>query len=256
MQHIKTLAAAMIIFIFAASCKKENVQDPVAPATVVQKKIVEEKNLTTGDFKKYSYDAQGRVSKVESGTNSWTVVYQSNMIIVHKKRLSNNTSLGTEEYTIDALGKMISAVWRSTAGVITYRYEYEYDPAGYMIRMKETYDNGEYYEDFVTNPSGNPVTVKNYYNGTLNDVTDYYYNADVKSKGLGTILIGTYGISGFAGKEPQRELSEFKRYNPSGNLSYHKVCTFTTDAAKNILSFKATYPLTGQEHNIQLTYQQ
>ena len=246
----------MIIFICAASCKKENVQDPVPPAPAIQKRIVEEKNLTSGDFRKYSYDAQGRVSKVESGTHSWILEYLPAMIKVHKNRLSDNKSLGTEEYTIDASGKMISCVWKSAASMITYSYEYEYDAAGYMIRMKETYDNGEFYEDFITNPSGNPVTVKNYYNGALNDVTDYYYDIDVKGKGLGTILTDTYGISGFAGKVPPRELSEFKRYNASGALSFHKMCAFSTDAEKNILSFKAAYPLTGQVHDIQLTYQQ
>ena len=255
MQHIKTLAVAMILFIFAVSCKKENVTGQ-APLPAHQKKVIEEKNLTSGDFRKYSYDAQGRVSKVESGSHSWTIEYMSTMIRVYKKRLSDNSSLGTEEYIIDASGKMISSVWKSTASMITYSYEYEYDAAGYMIRMKESYNNGEVYEDFVTNPAGNPVTVKNYYNGALNDVTDYYYNVDVKNKGLGTVLTDTYGISSFGGKVPQRELSELKRYNASGTLSFHKICTFTTDAEKNILSFKATYPLTGQVHNVELTYQQ
>jgi hypothetical protein len=253
MQHFKSLAAVLIIVVCAASCKKDTA-GVMAPTPAVQKKIIEEKNQTSGDFRKYTYDAQGRVSKVESGTHSWTIEYQPQVIKVYKKRISDNVSLGTEEYSIDASGKMISSVWKSMAGAITYSYEYDYDAAGYMVRMKEIYASGEVYEDVVTNPAGNPVTVKNYYNGALHDVTDYYYNADVKNLGTGTPLMSYYGIKGFAGKVPQREISEFKRYDASGGLSFHKVNTFTTDTEGRILNYTASYPVSGLIHNWHITY--
>jgi hypothetical protein len=43
MQQIKTIAAIMIILIFAASCKKET-SEISAPSPTNQKKVVEEKN--------------------------------------------------------------------------------------------------------------------------------------------------------------------------------------------------------------------
>ena len=254
MQQINTIAAIMIILIFAASCKKET-SEISAPSPANQNKVVKEKNLTNGDFKKYSYDAQGKVIKVESATNAWNIEYLPSMIKVTRKRISDDKLLGTDEYSINASGRMISSVSKSATGVVAYNYEYEYDNSGYMIRMKESYANGEVYEDFVTNPTGNPVTVKNYYNGILNDVTDYYYNADVKNLGTGTCLISYYGIEGFAGKIPQREISEFKRFDASGVLSYHKINTFITGSDRTIQKYKSTYPGLGIVHEWSVSYQ-
>ena len=254
MRQIKTIAATMIILVWAASCKKET-SEISAPSPTIQKKVIEEKNLTNGDFKKYSYDAQGKVVKVESASHSWNIEYLPSMTKVIRKRVSDDKLIGTDEYSIDASGKMTSSITRSATGVVTYTYEYEYDAAGYMIRMKEIYANGEVYEDFVANPAGNPVTVKNYYNGALNDVTDYYYNADVKNIGTGTCLISYYGIKGFAGKIPQREISEFKRYDASGALSYHRINTFSTDPDGIIKHYKSTYPIQGLVHEWNVSYQ-
>ena len=254
MQHIKTITTAVILFICVTSCKKENVElSQLPPAS--QKRVIEEKNLTNGDFRQYSYDAQGRVSKVESGTHSWTIEYQPSLIKVSKKRITDNLALGTDEYSIDAAGKMTSAVSKSTTGAVTYNWVFEYDAAGYMIRLKQTSSSGYTYEDFVSNPAGNPVRVTNYEDGALHDITDYYYNAEVKNIGTGTPLISYYGIKGFAGKIPQREISEFKRYDPSGALSFHKVNAFTTDSEGTIQKYKSTYPISGLVHEWNVTYQ-
>ena len=254
MQHIKSLAAAVIMLVCAASCKKETVE-PTASLPAIQKKVVEEKNLTNGDFKKYTYNAEGKVSKVESGTHSWSIEYQSTLIKVLKKRLTDNVSLGSDEYSIDASGRMISAVSRSAAGTVTYNWEFDYDAAGYMIRLKQTSSSGYTYEDIVSNPAGNPVRVTNYEDGALHDITDYYYNTDVKNIGTGTPLISYYGIKGFAGKIPQREISEFKRYDPSGVLTFHKINSFTTDSEGTIQKYNSAYPIQGLVHEWNVTYQ-
>lgn len=254
MQHIKTLAAAMSILIFAASCKKEEIQTSV-PLPTISKKVIEIKNQTNGDFTKYSYDSQGKVVKAESATNSWNIEYLPSVIKVTRRKVSDNKLLGTDEYAIDALGRVTSSVTRSSAGMINYNYEYEYDAAGYMIRLKEIYASGEVYEDFVTNPAGNPVTIKNYYNGVLNDVTDYYYKTDIRSIGTGTALFSYYGIEGFAGKLHQGEIAEFKRYNSSGTLTAHRINNFSTDADGRVLKYTSTYPLSGIIHEWHVNYQ-
>ena len=255
MQHIKTLAAAVTLLICAVSCKKENITTS-APLPAASKKVVEVKNQTNGDFTKYSYDGQGKVVKAESATHSWNIEYLPSLIKVTRKRISDDKILGTDEYIIDAAGKTTSSVSKSPSGVVNYTYEYEYDAAGYMIRMKETYNNGEVYEDFVTNPAGNPVTIKNYYNGVLNDVTDYYYNADVKNIGTGTALFSNYGITGLAGKIQQREISEFKRYDASGTLTMQRINNFTVNAEGRVLKYTSTYMLSGLVHEWQVSYQE
>jgi YD repeat-containing protein len=253
MQHIKNLTAAFIILSAVVSCKKERTSAP--PVAVAEKRIVQEANITSGDTTRYSYNEQGKVIKVETANNYWQIEYLPSMIKVSRKRIAGNVFLGIDEYSTDASGKMTSSVSKTPNGTVTSTCQYEYDAAGYMIGQKEIYASGDVYEDVLTNPAGNPVTVKSYWNGALDDVTDYYFNADVKNKGLGTTLVTTYGIKGFAGKVQEREISELKRYNPAGVLTQQRITTFTTDAQKNITKYKAVYPLTGMTYDYDVSYE-
>ena len=254
MQLVKTLAAASIILISTASCRKERVTAPDS-VPVTEKRIVKETNTTNGEFSKYSYDAQGKVIKKESATHSWSIEYLPSMIKVTRKRIAGDVLLGTEEYTTDASGRMTNSVSKKPDGTVEGTSVYEYDAAGYMIRMKETSSFGVTYEDSLFNSTGNPFRIKSYWDGNLQDVTDFYYNEDVKNKGLGTMLVDSYGIKGFAGKLRERECSEMKRYNPSGVLVTHRINTFTTDPQKNITKYKSSYPMAGISFDYDITYE-
>lgn len=246
----KLFLIATILFGLVA-CRKEKTEVPVPS----EKKLVEYRNINTGEARTYTYDSKGQLTKAQSGTHVWTFQYASSKLVVTANDATTGKLLSTTEHTLDASGKTITAVMKDGNGDLAYTLNYEYDANGFMIKEKYVYAaGGGTQENFYTIAGGNVVKQVFKTNGVLQDETDYEYDLSIPCK-IYSSMASNWQIKNLYGKGFTNEMKGFKRYDATGALVFEKVSTHVLDPQGYVIKLTNFYPITNLTYEYAYTYQ-
>jgi hypothetical protein len=248
------ITVSLIVFTLMACKKDASVPYPVS-SEQPSKKLVEYRNLTNpSDWRTYSYNSQGMLTAVESGTHSWTFNYSPGKITVIARYKNNGAHLSTMEHTLDAMGRTSSAVSKDPSGIPRYTQQVTYNQDGYMTYIKNTWDNGEINESFYTVSEGNVIKEEYKVNGILEDRSDYEYETTVKTK-LYESMMSSWGVKDLYGKGHTNEIKGFKRYDNAGVLTFQKTSSFTWDNEGYVTQRTDYFPISNQTYKYEYLYQ-
>jgi hypothetical protein len=253
---MKKVFIALTAIITMASCKKENVVIPAAPAeTKVLAKASYVWDNGTPETSEYTYDTQGKVSiiKEDNRTYSFSFVSASSLVVVEKNN-TDNSLYRTYECALNDKGYITKMVMKNPAGAVTFTYEYNYNADGYMSAKKGIYPNGNTLDVIYTYADGNLDSYKLYYDNVFNSQTKYMYDKTKVNKipmGSG----GYWNIIQFWGKGSKNLAAEINISNTSGSITWQRQYAFELDAAGYVTKITGTDMFSGKKSIDTYTYQ-
>jgi hypothetical protein len=249
----------LVAFIFTA-CKKEKgiTPEPIPPVATEKKLIKMQSNYSNGsaESENYSYDAQGRLSTTLNDSYREAFDYKSaTQIIVTARKVSNNELISTKECTLDAAGRIVTIIMKSSAGAEIYRYDYTYNAEGYLVLEKGSKPGNPNEFRFEYNVvNGNIISAKGYFDNVLSENSDYKVDGAKLNKSQMSYSGYWYSNTLF-GKPNKNLIVEYKNFNTAGTLKWHSQTNYELNSDGYPVKYTKSYPLTGFIENTTLTFE-
>jgi hypothetical protein len=125
-QQILIFIAFLGVFCLT-SCNKE--KGGVTPNVL---KKLEKATYSDGNFENYTYDANGRITRLDRKDYYNTYSYNATTVTEAYVFFNPNTTVPTSIYTLNTQGLAVYETF--TSGTYNYVYEYEYNSNGYITR--------------------------------------------------------------------------------------------------------------------------
>lgn len=229
---MKQLVIAMLAMLVFASCKKGNhhVQKTESPVQEFKKKL-KTMNNSANYNRSFNYNAEGRILSITSNGNSSTSFMQGSNFSI--KNQSQNDNYELKNTTQNAAGKIVKAE-RFYNGILRDKFEYTYNPDGFLIAMKGlNVGTGDIYTWEYSYDQGNLVTMKSYKNGELRYAHQFNYHSgqlnpfslDINDqREIGYIVEGNFG------RLNKHLLKSWTYTSYPSNTTYKEEFLYTTDA--------------------------
>ena len=248
MNTFKTIMLAITLLCFVSSCKKDAVTPTPTPVSKKLQKITWDQDLA--DVLNFTYDAQGRLTKVEDDYTIKTYSYNTNTVAIKEFRKSENRFTSDITGTTDNAGRMITCTGNFSPNIntpYTEQADFIYDANGYLIKITRT-SNAiiQTYDFTITNGDYTKLIYQKTSSGGYTLITDFYTDKKDMS-GVGNVPL-SYANShtGLFGKI-NTHLIKFEQSTSSGSPtpSWARNLTYTFDSNGYVLTSGTTGTWTG-----------
>ncbi|MCC6411093.1 MAG: DUF4595 domain-containing protein [Saprospiraceae bacterium] len=225
------LLAAMLLSLFAA-CKKDKDDDFTPQNPPVYKIVGFTYDNPDVDAETISYDAQGRVVKVEDKSERITVEYNGNNVKVKEWRKDENREVYNVSGVLNAQGRLTSIAgtssYSSPEALQTILTSYEYNADGFVTKRIDNRDNGTHiYEYRYAYTSGNLTERKVYKNGVLEYYAQWTYGNDDDPIDVNFEYFNCANT--FTGKHNAKLPVKYTSFNSNGTVNWWVDFVYTFD---------------------------
>ena len=230
---IIVIAMGLTIVIGMASCSKGNtLASPPAtqPPVITTKKVSQisySYNGEASENENMTYDVQGKLATYTEDDHTSSFAYTSaTKLEVTRRKKSDNSIDRIYDCTMNSHGAITEMLFKEN-NVINYTYQFEYNPDGYLTKIKGI-NPGYIYEEYFEIVDGNVVSSKLYYDGVQSSSRQYIPDNTKPNK----TYFSTWSYWPSAtlfGKPSKYHLKEFKNFNMSNTLTWHSKYMIETD---------------------------
>lgn len=227
---MKNLFIALTAIIALASCKKENVSNPAAVSKTLSKTSYVY-NGNTPETAEFTFGTNGKIATIKENdrTNTFNFLSATSLEVTERDN-SNNSILKTRHCVLNDKGFVTQMVFKNASGTITGTFDYTYNAEGYLTGKQFTDPNGEVWKYVYTYADGNLISDTTYQNNVLTNYSIITYDNTKANKTRLNFGVSYWDVQGLFGKETKHLISEMKRYNGSGTLTFHIQNTYELDA--------------------------
>jgi hypothetical protein len=257
---MKQVFAIMLVAVSFTACKKEKINSPEpTPPSATEKKLTKMvSNYSNGssEFENYTYDEQGRLSGTKNDTYTESFDYKfPTQLIVTQRKISTNELYATKECTMDAAGRIVTIVFKNTAGTEIYRYDYTYNAEGYIVVEKGSKPgNPNEYRSEYNIINGNIISAKRYFDNVLTENSEYKFD-DSKLNKSQLSYTGYWYSPTLFGKQNKNLITEYKNFSLAGALKWHSQTDYELNNEGYPLKYTRKYVLQGSSETTTLTFE-
>jgi len=230
---IIVIAMGLTIVMGMASCSKGNTlapsPDPQQPVIVTKKvsQISYSYDGNASENENMTYDAQGRLATYaeDDYTSSFAYISATKIQVTRRKR-SDNSIDRIYDCTLNSHGAITEMLFKEN-NVIKYTYQFDYDAADYLTKIKGI-NPGYTYEEYFEIVDGNVASSKLYYDG-VQSANRQYFSDNTKPNRTFFSTWSYWPSATLFGKPSKYHLKEFKNFNMSNTLTWHTTYMIETD---------------------------
>lgn len=225
-KYLSLLMTAALVAAFVTSCNKDDDDDDITVAASKIKEIKAVYGVDEYETWKFTYDANGKVTKVE---NYWLTdfdkAYDYDYTVAGKLSITR-TGQSPVVYDLDAQGRIVKEDW----GGGEYA-AYEYNTDGYLVKVIEHW-GGEDHTKFMVEVTNGNITKHTRYNddGVVNRIKTFTYTPgdNVNNIDQANVVDSNWKtVGGFYGKNSKKLVDHLDYWNGPGDEANTKTTNIT-----------------------------